>query len=60
MYAVAKQGGWFSEAKGGYPDLALIGKNILAIRENPEAFFKDIPQSQRIPIYASIHDIRSY
>jgi len=57
IYATAHQGGWFSEAKNGYPDLASIAKSMKSIRDNPEILFGDIQQVDRIPIYETLRDI---
>lgn len=57
VYATFKQGGWFSEIKGGFPDISILGKDMLTIRQEPEAFLKDIPLADRIPIYDSLRNV---
>jgi hypothetical protein len=54
VYAVVKQGGWFSEMKTGYPDISVMGRNILTIRQSIDKVLSDIPETDRIPIYTSI------
>jgi hypothetical protein len=54
VYAVVKQGGWFSEIKTGYPDISVIGRNIPTIRQNIDKVLSDIPETDRTPIYTSI------
>jgi hypothetical protein len=58
VYAVAKKGGWFSECKGGYPDLAAISRNIKLIRNDPDPFLKTVPTNARISIYDSAGSVR--
>ena len=51
VWAINGQGGWFAELPPGtYASVNGLFRMLPAIRENPENFLADIPQSKRRPI----------
>jgi hypothetical protein len=52
IYAIYGEGGWFAETKpkGQWPSWVAVFKLLPEIRKNPEHFFSDIPQADRIKI----------
>jgi hypothetical protein len=56
VYAVQGQGGWYAELPS-MPDFTSFLKIVPQIRQNPEAFLKDIPDSSRVPIANTLQDV---